>query len=322
MSEILIDICVPTCNSKAAYLQQAIESAQKQTETRWHMYIHDDGSTTNVEAIVKPYLTDKRITWHPNRKKLGIGGNWNATVALGTAPFVQFLFQDDWWEPNFLERGIHAMQDESVGIVTLGHRYVSDADNELMKGYNALEEFRKKEYKPGTHDGRSVLKLWLEKELHPNFVGEPDFTMMRRSVMEKAGKYLEDMPQNLDMEYAMRMLLESNWHFITDNCGYFRVHNEATSAINQREGYGVFDRFRCFQEILKKLPAGEDRELAMRARNRALDDMARKYLARRKSGKTTKTGGSGGSAFKKFAMRHPLLIGRTMIRAWKSASAL
>lgn len=316
MPKNLIDICVPVSNSNPAFLAQAIESAQKQTETRWHMYIHDDGSTTDVEAIVKPYLTDKRITWHPNTTKLGIGGNWNATVALGSAPFVQFLFQDDWWEPWFLEKALAVMQaDESVGIVTLGHTYVSDADNDLMTGYKALEEFRTKELQSGFHDGRATLALWLEKELHPNFVGEPDFTMLRRSVMNKAGRYLEDMPQNLDMEFAMRMLLHSNWYLIHDNCGYFRVHDDATSAINQREGRGVLDRFRCFQEILRRLPAGEDRSRATAARNRALDDMARKYLARRKSGKKTTVGGSGGKEFKKFAVRHPFLVMRSLIRA-------
>jgi hypothetical protein len=215
-----------------------------------------------------------------------------------------------------LEKALAVMEaDESIGIVTLCHKYISDADNELMRGYKALEQFRFSQFHHGSHDGPSTLGFWLERELHPNFVGEPDFTMMRRSVMNKVGTYLEDMPQNLDMEYAMRMLLESNWHLIPDNCGYFRVHDDATSAINQREGRGVFDRFRCFQEILKRLPAGEDRELAIKARNRALDDMARKYLARKKSGKRTSTGGSGGSAFKKFAMRHPFLILGALLRA-------
>lgn len=320
MAQTLIDICMPTHNSAPAFMVQAIESALKQTETRWRMYLHDDASDTDIESVVRPYLKDPRISWHPNRKKLGIGGNWNATMRLGSAPYVQYLFPDDWWEEWFLERALQVMEKHpDVGMVSLGHTFVSDKSDDAIEPYKKLEAFRHEHLAAGRHDGMDTLRWWLRHELHPNIIGEPDFVMLRRSLMEEVGPYLEDMPQNLDSEYALRCLLKSNWYNIKEQCGYFRVHDDATSAVNQREGKGVFDRFRCFETAISLLPAGPDRTVAYDARNRALTDMAGKFLKRVKSGKKVRAGGTGGGAFKKFALRHPLLVLGALWRARRNA---
>lgn len=314
MEQPLVDICIPTWNTNPEYFRQAIESALAQTETRWRIYIHDDASTTDMDAVVKPYLKDPRISWHPNRTKLGIGGNWNATARLGSAPYVQFLFPDDWWNEDFLEKGLKVMEAHpNVGMVSFGHSYVCDKGDEAIPAFKAMEKFRVDTIKPGVNDGKEILRMWLNRELHPNVPGEPEFIMLRRSIMEKVGPYLEDMPQNLDTEYSLRCLNVSDWFWIPETCGYFRVHDDAASSINQREGKGVFDRFRCFEELLKHTTDANDRALIRDARNRALTDMARKFLNRVSTGKNIS--GKGGGAFKKFVMQHPFLIARAL---WKA----
>lgn len=312
----LIDICVPVWNCNPAYFTQAIDSALAQTETRWRMYIHDDASTNDMEAMVRPYLTDPRISWHPNKTKLGIGGNWNATMKLGNSPYIQFLFPDDVWHPDFLAKGLKAMEEHpSVGIVSLEHDYFSDEPNPSLSLYEYPATFRKENLKAGVHDGKETFRWWVKRGIHPNIVGEPDFVMLRRSVVEKAGWYLEDMRQNLDEEYALRCLLMSDWYYIPDICGKFRVHAASMSEINQREGHGVFDRFRCFEELLKHV-SDADRNLVIQSRNDALTDMAGKFLKKiRKGGTMIANGGTGAGSFKKFAIRHPLLVAGALWRA-------
>lgn len=315
--ESLIDICVPTWNCNPAYFKQALDSALAQTETRWRMYIHDDASTSDMEAMVKPYLSDPRISWHPNKQKLGIGGNWNATMKLGSSPFIQFLFPDDVWKPDFLKNALEAMeQNPSVGIVSLEHEYFSDEPNPSLQLYEYPSQFRAKELKAGLHNGPETMRWWVKRGLHPNIVGEPDFVMLRRSVVEKAGLYLEDMRQNLDEEYALRCLLISDWYYIPDICGCFRVHPNSASEINQREGAGAFDRFRCFEELLKHVENKSDRDLIIHSRNDALTDMAGKFLKKLgKGGAMIKQSGAAGGSFKKFALRHPLLVLGALWRA-------
>lgn len=283
------------------------------------MYIHDDASTNDMEAMVKPYLNDPRISWHPNKKKLGIGGNWNATIKLGSSPVVQFLFPDDVWKPDFLAKGLAIMhQYPSVGIVSLEHDYFSNELGASLHLYEYPSQCRKKELKAGMHNGLEALRWWLQRGLHPNIIGEPDFVMLRRQIVEKAGWYLEDMQQNLDVEYALRCLLHCDWYYIPDICGSFRVHSASTSEVNQREGKGVFDRFRCFEELLKHVQHPSDRALVIESRNKALTDMAGKFLKKmRKGGAMIKQGGTAGGSFKKFAMRHPVLIVRALWKAMR-----
>jgi glycosyltransferase involved in cell wall biosynthesis len=313
--EPLIDIYIPTYEPDPAHLRAAIESAMAQTEPRWEMLIHDDASSVDVQNMVALFLKDSRIRFERSNTRLGIGGNWNASWKKGNAPYVQFLFQDDMWKPHFLGKALTAMESNpAIGIVSLEHRYTCDPDAQSAHLYNELEAFRREHLKPGRHDGMEILRFWLERELHPNILGEPDFIMLRRSVMEQAGKYLEDMPQNLDMEYSLRCLQHCDWYYIKEHCGEFRVHGKAASATNQREGKGIFDRFRCFEEVIKRLPKGPDRTLAINARNKALTHMAKKFLQRINSGKQIKA--KGGGAFKTFAIRHPLLIARALWNAW------
>lgn len=313
----LIDIFVPTWNCNPLHFKQAIDSAIAQTETNWHMYIHDDASSNDMETMVKPYLNDPRISWHPNKQKLGIGGNWNATMQLGNAPFMQFLFPDDVWEPDFLAKGLAIMnQYPSVGIVSLEHRYFSDEPGASLHLYEYPSQFRTKELKDGVQNGMETLRWWTKRGLHPNIIGEPDFVMLRRSIVEKAGWYLEDMEQNLDVEYMLRCLLYADWYYIPDTCGAFRVHSASMSEANQRAGKGVFDRFRCFEELLKHVTTASDRKLVIQSRNEALTDMAGKFLKKmRKGGAMIQQGGAAGGSFRIFAIRHPILIIGALWRA-------
>lgn len=320
--DTLIDIGIPVCNSNPEFLKKALDSLLAQTETRWRAFIHDDASTTDIESIIRPYLQDARFTWLPNPRKIGIGGNWNASLRNGSAPYVQLLFQDDWWEPHFLESGLRILEKhDNVGIVSLEHEYVCDEGAESIPDYKALEELRRTHLRAGLHNGREMLRYWLSRELHPNIIGEPDFVMLRRSVYERVGPYLEDMPQNLDMEYWLRCLQVTDWYYLPETYGYFRVHAAATSAKNKREGIGIFDRFRCFEELIANMPRDADRSLAIASRNRALEQMARRYVAHRKGGGAVEGKGKGSGAFKKFAIRHPLVILRSLWRAMRSPAA-
>jgi hypothetical protein len=102
----------------------------------------------------------------------------------------------------------------------------------------------------------------MEKGLRPNFIGEPSFVMLRRSLMESVGKFREDMPQGLDTEYWLRCLLRADWYFERTSLGMFRVHGQAASARNDREGLGLYDRLGFYDTLLHLLPA-DDYEMSL-----------------------------------------------------------
>lgn len=307
-----LDVLIPTYKPQREHLTAALACLKRQTFSDWTAFIHDDHTDdSEARTIVQPFLSDPRIRYEESATRLGIGGNWNACVKKTSSEFVAFLFQDDLWEPHYLQSAVDILKNNpTVGFVSMEHRYQPEGGQELGPIYEGVQEFRRTMIKAGLWKGNECLRLWIDKGLTPNFIGEPSFVVMRRSVMEKAGAFLEDMPQFLDSEYWLRLLQISDWFNLAGDFGAFRVHPAAASANNESSGAGIFDRLRCFGILVSALK-GEDRARAMAARKNALNGMVRKFFERRREGKKV---GGGSGMMKKMLLRHPLLIGTAVLR--------
>jgi glycosyltransferase involved in cell wall biosynthesis len=308
-----VDILIPTYNPKREHLTAALRCVQAQTMQDWRLLVHDDFcETSQAASIVEPFLADPRIIFRKSPVRLGIGGNWNACVAEGKAPFVAFIFQDDIWEPGYLEESLKALHAHpSAGFASVKHRYQYEGSVPNADQYEALQAVKHRDVRPGLHHGKTFLQWWIARELSPNVIGEPSFVVLRRSVMEQAGTFLMDMPQSLDVEYWIRMLVISDWVNIPLELGAFRVHPSGTSAVNNEAGQGLFDRLRNMERLVELLD-GEDRRVAVKARNAAVEKMVEKFFQRVRSGKRVSSKGSG--VLKKFCLRHPLLITRSILK--------
>lgn len=312
----IVDVLIPTYNPHPEHLTEALRSLTAQTFPGWTALIHDDCSTTDVLAIVAPFLTDTRIRFVRSDVRLGIGGNWNACVKRTSSPFVAYLFQDDIWNPMYLAEAVKTLEAyASVGFVSMEHTYKIEGEMTTAPLYEAVRAFRDDHVKDGLHGGTALLKWWIERELTPNIVGEPSFVVIRREAMEKMGPFLNDMPQFLDVEYWTRLLLAYDWYFLRGNFGAFRVHVKGASAVNQETGQGLFDRLRCFELLIDTL-SREDRQIAVTARGKALKTMVTKFRRRVGSGKKVSSQGSG--ELKKFCMRHPILILKAVVQSYAS----
>ncbi|MBI1813057.1 glycosyltransferase [Candidatus Peregrinibacteria bacterium] len=258
-----VSILIPTYEPNPEHLRAALESIVVQTFRDWSVLIHDDASRADVRAIIEPFLTDSRFHFSRNPQRLGIGGNWNACLKEAKGEYVQFLFQDDLWEPQYLERSVDVLNREStVGFVAANHVYsMEGSGNEKL--YDEVTAARH-ELTPGRQDRIAFLRSWMERGLRPNIIGEPSFVMLRRSLMEKVGFFNTSMRQGLDFEYWMRCLLQADWHYLSEHLGTFRVHAGGASERNRASGDGMFDRLRCFKLLLRTLPPSDLRRSAWR----------------------------------------------------------
>ena len=308
MNKPLIDIFVPLYKPDPHFLKCALDSIKHQTEDRFAVFINDDCSQSDVEAIVKPYLTDSRFSFTHNVKRLGIGSNWNACLSFGQAPYIQFLFQDDHWYTPYLRRCLEIFaQNPSIGFVSVDHMYEYEKGIDGASIYESWRDLRRTHLAPGLHNGTKFLRWWINRDLHPNMIGEPSFVMMKRDVVERTGFFREDMTQSLDVEYWTRLLQNTNWYFLDEELGAFRVHAKGASAKNQREGMGLFERLQCLNLLAKMVP-----EAAV-ARDRALVSMVAKFFSRITDRKKISVKGSG--EFRRFCLRHPLVVGKAMLRS-------
>lgn len=316
MSTPIVNVLMPTYEPNPQYLAEALDSLFAQTETRWSLFIHDDTSQSDVRNMVEKYRRDPRVTFVRSEKHLGIGGNWNACLRRAKAPYVQFLFQDDLWGETQLERGIHILENHpTVGFVSIDHVYQYEGGMENDAPYRRLRAFKKKEVQEGIHRGEDFLLWWIRHELHPNVIGEPPFIMFRRTLLNAVGPFHEEMPQFLDVEFWIRCLQKTDWYYLKEDIGAFRVHPAAASTRNTESGAGIYDRLQCFQQLIASLPPGPMKKEAVAARNRALNTMARKFFERIKKKQAISTAGKGGAVFKKFCLKHPLATSRAILTA-------
>lgn len=297
-----VSVLMPTYEPNPEHLADSLNSLISQTHTDWSLLIHDDASKADVRSMIEPFLKDDRITFARSKNRLGIGGNWNVCLQAAKGPIVQFWFQDDTWDADYLKKGVEVLrQHPSVGIVSIEHRYSVEGKMETDTLYEELKKCKKQIVNPGVHEGKAFLRHWIELGLHPNIIGEPSFVMLRKELTEKAGAFLENMRQFLDSEYWTRCLLHSDLYYIPEELGSFRVHAEAASARNFESGAGIFDRLLTFEHLQKNTNDASLKTQIRFARKAAVKNMAKKFLKRRKEKQST------GGSLKMFFLRHPVL---------------
>ncbi len=308
---------MPTYNPGAEHLRVALDALKAQTYTHWQAFIHDESDAVNVEEIVRPYLQDPRFQFKKSPKRLGIGGNWNACLTNTHHPIVAYLFHDDEWAPEYLERAVTVLAEHpDVGLVAMDHEYRIEGDFDAAIGYTTLERWKRRVLTPGVISGKDFFLRWLKNGIWPNLIGEPSFCVLRRFVMDNVGLWNEQMPQSLDAEYWVRMLQRCDWYYQPDLNGYFRVHDEGTTARNRKEGKGLFDRFSILESLVRHAPSSEKRAIAREVLTRQFQIMfaraVEKYL------KGERISGKGSGIVKRFVLRHPWIVCKALVRAFLS----
>ncbi|MBU0766788.1 glycosyltransferase [Patescibacteria group bacterium] len=310
-----VDVLIPTFRPTPQHIKEALDGLFAQSFQNWRALIHDDASDTDIESVIEPYLKDPRITFVKSDERLGIGGNWNTCFKKTSLPIVAYLFQDDVWNSNYLETAVQILNENpSVGLVSMNHTYKLEKGIKAPEDYTVLQEIKKQCFTSGFHEGEKYLNEWIANGLWPNLIGEPDFVVMKRTDMDRAGLFKETMPQLLDAEYWVRMLLETDLYYYPKNSGSFRVHPTAASAQNRKRGKALFDRFITLDDLITKMPRGPQRKAALRAQVKHFEMMAEKYRTKRNRGDTIKYNGVG--CIKWFCMRHPIVTLRTAIKTF------
>lgn len=118
----MISIAMATYNG-AQYIQEQIESIQRQTIQDFELIICDDGSTDNTCDIINQLQkNDNRIRLIKNEHSLGFKNNFLKAISLCRGEFVALSDQDDVWYENHLSILYSAIQNSGKSLA------VGDAD--------------------------------------------------------------------------------------------------------------------------------------------------------------------------------------------------
>ena len=115
-----VSVIMP-CYNGERFIAQAIDSFLAQTHANKELIVVDDGSTDRSVEIVRGYGDAVRLITQPN---LGPSAARNRGLHTATGEFIAFLDADDWWEPNFLEAMVSALEGSGAVLAYCGWQIV------------------------------------------------------------------------------------------------------------------------------------------------------------------------------------------------------
>ncbi|MGH1491261.1 MAG: glycosyltransferase family 2 protein [Acidimicrobiales bacterium] len=217
----LVSICVPAYMAES-YLAATIDSVLAQTHQNWELHVLDNNSSDRTGDIARSY-TDPRITVHRNPATLSLADNWNAAVALATAPYVKLLCADDLLHPDCLTEELAVLTADSDLALVAGRRHFIDAAGEVVLRDRGLVGLI------GRRESRPAVQAVVKSGINP--IGCPSAMMFRRDAFALAGGFEGRWEYTLDLELAFRLLEHGAFYGIERSLSSFRISPTSASSV-------------------------------------------------------------------------------------------
>ncbi len=128
-----VTVGLPVYNGET-YLNRAIKSVLAQTWADLELVVSDNASTDGTEKICRSWAaTDSRIRYFRQKTNIGAGPNYNHTLELARGEYFCWLAHDDWFDPDYLERCLKALFDDSGRILSYAMMGVVDESGQVFR---------------------------------------------------------------------------------------------------------------------------------------------------------------------------------------------
>lgn len=143
----LASIIVPTYNNEK-YLANCLNSLLAQTFQDFEIIVVDDGSTDQTTKLLKAYKTNSHVRVH-SQPNSGISVARNKGLKLSRGKFISFVDSDDYVTPDFLEKLISPLlQNSNIDITVCGyqeiyqdHKISHPLNPQIITGTEAAKNF-------------------------------------------------------------------------------------------------------------------------------------------------------------------------------------
>ncbi len=214
----LVSVCIPSFNHERT-IRQAIDSVLGQSFRDFEFLVVDDASSDATASIVAAY-SDPRLRLVRNPANLGMVRNWNRCLELTSAPFVQFLFADDYLLPGCLDRKVEALSiAPDITLVFSGSRIVDSAGRILLT--------RKPFARDRVFAGPALARQSFRTR---NLFGEPSNVLFRRSFLARTGPFHEDITYSVDWDLWLRLACFGRVAYLADPLSAFRVSRTSVTG--------------------------------------------------------------------------------------------
>lgn len=233
----LISIILPVYNGEK-YMRKSIESCLAQTWKNWELLIVDDGSTDQSAEIAKFYVQqDSRIRYYKNRKNMKLPRTLNHGFYHAKGEYLTWTSDDNYYDPEALERMANALMQEHCDFVFAGCRIIDDEERQLS--------------------------TIVAPEDYKNAIWDYDFVgacfLYTRKVYETIGGYDPNLFLGEDYDYWMRIFASFEVTCIRDLLYSYRRHGRSLSATHLEGQYEAKEKALIKNFAQKKNPTMLDR---------------------------------------------------------------
>lgn len=237
-----VSVCVPTYNG-GEYLRECLESIVNQSFADLEILCVDDGSTDDTVDILLDFARqDSRFRIIHNPRNLGLVGNWNQCVRLAQGDWIKFVFQDDYLFAPCIALMLDAGREP---IVFCRREFVFQpgTDAQTISLYESLPTIRDL-FPSQEHVVCGSVQGAVLGERR-NFFGEPTASLLHRRVFNEFGLFNTDLAHLCDLEYWIRVSINTGFAYVDEPLAIFRYHSSGTSAANRDgsrdERISIFD---------------------------------------------------------------------------------
>jgi glycosyltransferase involved in cell wall biosynthesis len=184
----------------------------EQTFSDFELLIVDDGSTDDTQAVLEPFLKDKRVRYFRQGNQ-GQSHARNYALRQAKGEFIGFLDSDDLWFPEKLRLQIQAFRaHKNVGIVH-GDEVLIDAQGDEISRQN-MKRF----------SGRITSKLLADNSVSITTA------LVRRECFEVMGGFDTSLAVADDYELWLRLSTRFQFHYEPGYVAYYRVMDDQIST--------------------------------------------------------------------------------------------
>lgn len=227
-AKTIVTFVMPAYNA-GKYIAQAIESIENQTiRGGWSLLVCDDGSTDDTLEIVKKYAAkDPRVKWMRMPQNSGSAFQpRKAAIEAAESEFVAPLDADDWIAPDYLEKLMTELHDDTVDAVYPTMH--TGSDGSVFLQYDA--SLRHKDFK-----GKDCVKYTLDGwRIHCN-----GGIIKRAIYLRTFEKYDSNLTYAYADELLTRQLLSECRYVRFSEAKYFYRQNE--ESITHKPSSKIFD---------------------------------------------------------------------------------
>lgn len=253
-----IEILMATYNGEK-YIEEQIDSIINQTYTNWELLIRDDKSKDNTASIIEEYeKKDSRIKLLRDEKgNLGFVKNFEELLKNSQKDFIMFSDQDDYWEPNKIEKYVEiinklSLKEKNIPLLIHSNSFVCD---------KKLKVKREKFINDCAQDKKYDIVFF-------NYIVQGSTILINKKMVDFA------------LPFSSNVTLHDRYlHLLAEFLGRRVFLNQSLMKYRQHDNNKIGANYSVLKKILKKKYFNEeDRKLIIEIRNKYVQSIEKEKL--------------------------------------------